>query len=62
MRTRFVKQFDEGRQMSTADRLLSGFLELGEGPPVTKFGRRILYRRSGLAAWVRAREQQESVS
>jgi hypothetical protein len=28
-----------------------------EGPPITKLGRRILYRRSSLQAWLRARER-----
>jgi hypothetical protein len=31
---------------------------LREGPLITKLGRRILYRRSSLQAWLRSREHQ----
>jgi hypothetical protein len=32
-------------------------IKLDEGPPITKLGRRTLYRRSSLQAWLRARER-----
>ena len=48
--------------MSVTDSLLADFLEfyrwrrLGEGSPITKVGRRVLYRRSSLQAWLHGRE------
>src|SRR5438128_149930 len=36
---------------------LDRWRRLGEGPPITKLGRRILYRRSSSQAWLRARER-----
>jgi Helix-turn-helix domain len=43
------------RHPQTLDR----WRRLGEGPPITKFGRCVLYRRSSLQAWLRARERYE---
>jgi hypothetical protein len=38
-------------------RTLDRCRRLGEGPPVTKLGRRTIYRRTSVQAWIRAREQ-----
>jgi hypothetical protein len=38
-------------------RTLDRWRRLGEGPPVTKLGRRTIYRRTSVQAWIRAREQ-----
>jgi hypothetical protein len=40
------------------ERTLDCWRRLSEGPPVTKLGRRTLYRRSSLQAWLDARECQ----
>jgi hypothetical protein len=43
-------------ELKVTDRTLDRWQRLREGPPVTKLGRRILYRRSSLQAWLRKRE------
>ena len=46
-------------ELKVCERTLSRWHLLGEGPPVTKLGRRILYRRSSLLAWLRGREGRQ---
>jgi hypothetical protein len=55
--------FDEVRQayeraVERGYRTLDRWRRLDEGPPITKLGRRPLYRRSSLQAWLRAQEHR----
>ena len=44
-------------ELGIAARTLDRWVGLGEAPPQTKVGRRVLYRKQAVAVWVRAREQ-----
>ena len=44
-------------ELKVCERTLDRWRSFSEGPPITKLGRRVLYRRSSLRAWLRAREQ-----
>jgi Helix-turn-helix domain len=54
----FLTQEEAAAALKVCDRTLDRWRRLDEGPPVTKIGRRILYRRSSLHAWLRARERR----
>jgi excisionase family DNA binding protein len=45
-------------ELKVTVRTLDRWQRLGEGPPITKLGRRGLYRRSSLQAWLRTREHE----
>jgi len=45
-------------ELNVTRRTLDRWEILGEGPPITRIGRRIFYRRSSLQAWLRARERK----
>jgi hypothetical protein len=53
----FLEQDEAAGELKVCKRTLDRWQRLGEGPPITKLGRRILYRRSSLHAWLLAREQ-----
>ena len=57
----FLEQDEAAAELKVCERTLDRWQRLGEGPPITKVGRRTLYRRSSLQAWLGAREQQGSV-
>jgi hypothetical protein len=38
-------------------RTLARWRQLGEGPPITKIGRQIYYRKTSVAAWLASLEQ-----
>ena len=44
-------------ELGIAARTLDRWVRLGDAPPQTKVGRRVLYRKQAVAVWVRAREQ-----
>jgi hypothetical protein len=52
----FLTQGEAADELKVCKRTLDRWRRLGEGPPITKLGRRPLYRRSSLAAFLRARE------
>jgi hypothetical protein len=54
----FLTQGEAAAELKICERTLDRWRMLGEGPPITKLGRRILYRRSSLQAWLRTRERQ----
>ncbi len=58
----FLEQDEAAVELKVCKRTLDRWRRLGEGPPITTLGRRILYNRSSLRAWLRAREQQWSAS
>jgi hypothetical protein len=53
----FLTQEDAAAELNICERTLDRWRSLGEGPPITRLGRRILYRRSSLQAWLCTCEQ-----
>jgi hypothetical protein len=58
----FLTQDQAAAELKVCERTLDRWRRLKEGPPITKLGRRILYRRSSLQAWLRASEHQQGAS
>jgi predicted site-specific integrase-resolvase len=56
--TDFLTQEEAAEELKICEPTLDRWRRLGEGPPVTKVGRRIYHRRPTLRAWLCAREQQ----
>jgi hypothetical protein len=56
----FLTADDAAAELKICERTLNRWRSLGEGPPVTKIGRRVYYRRRTLRAWLCAREQRGS--
>ena len=56
----FLGQDEAAAELKVCRRTLDRWRRLGEGPPVSKLGRRVLYRRASLQAWLRAREHDGS--
>jgi hypothetical protein len=52
----FLTQKEAAAELRVCERTLDRWRRLDEGPPITKVGRRTLYRRSSLQAWLRAQE------
>lgn len=52
----FLPKDETAAELKVCERTLDRWRMLGEGPPVTKLGRRVLYRRSSLQAWLAQRE------
>jgi predicted DNA-binding transcriptional regulator AlpA len=48
----FLTQDEAAAELNICERTLDRWRRLGEGPPITKLGRRVLYRRSSLQAWL----------
>ena len=55
----FLTQHDAAAELKVCERTLDRWRRLKEGPPITKLGRRVFYRRSSLLAWLHEREQDE---
>jgi hypothetical protein len=54
----FLTHDEAAAELKVSGRTLDRWQRLDEGPPITKLGRRILYRRSSLEAWLRGREHR----
>jgi hypothetical protein len=52
----FLTQKEAAGELKVCERTLDRWRRLGEGPPIIKLGRRILYRRSSLLEWLRGQE------
>lgn len=52
----YFTQAEAATELKVTERTLDRWQRLREGPPITRLGRRILYRRSSLQAWLLARE------
>jgi hypothetical protein len=52
----YFTQKEAAAELKVTDRTLDRWQRLREGPPITRLGRRILYRRSSLLAWLSTRE------
>ena len=53
----FLTKEELAAELRRNPRTLDRWEVLGMGPPVTKLGRRTIYRRTSVQAWIRAREQ-----
>lgn len=53
----FLTQDQAAAELKVCERTLDRWRKLDEGPPITKLGRRNLYRRSSLQAWLQRRER-----
>jgi hypothetical protein len=58
----FLTQDETAAELKVCARTLDRWRRLSEGPPITKLGRRILYRRSSLQAWLHARERHATAT
>ena len=58
----FLTQDEAAAELKICERTLDRWRQLGEGPPFTKIGRRVYYRRPTLRAWLSAREHRGSAS
>lgn len=58
----FLTQDEAAAELKVCERTLDRWRNLGEGPPITRLGRRILYRRSSVQAWLHAQERQGRAS
>lgn len=56
----FLTQREAAAELKICERTLDRWRRLGDGPPVTKIGRRVYYRRPTLRAWLCAQERQGS--
>jgi Helix-turn-helix domain len=54
----FLTQEEAAAELRVCERTLDRWRRLDEGPPITKLGRRILYRRSSLQTWLRTQEHR----
>lgn len=52
----FLTHSEAAAELKICERTLDRWRRLGEGPPITRLGRRVLYRRASLLAWLQARE------
>jgi hypothetical protein len=53
----FLTQDEVAAELNVCKRTLDRWRRLDDGPPVTKLGRRILYRRTSVQNWLAAQEQ-----
>jgi Helix-turn-helix domain len=54
----FLEHREAAAELKVCGRTLNRWQKLGEGPPTTRLGRRVLYNRSSLLAWLREREHR----
>jgi hypothetical protein len=54
----FLTQGEAAAELKICTRTLDRWRRLREGPPITKLGRRVLYRRSSLQEFLRAGERR----
>jgi hypothetical protein len=52
----YFTQEEAATELKVTERTLDRWQRLREGPPITRLGRRILYRRSSLQTWLHRRE------
>ena len=60
--TDFLPRREAAAELEVCERTLDRWQKLGVGPPVTRIGRRVLYRRPSLLAWLAAQEHQGGAS
>lgn len=52
----YFSEADAAGELRVCAKTLQRWRALGEGPPVTRLGRTILYRKSSLRAWLASQE------
>ena len=52
----FLRRREAAAELQVCERTLYRWRRLGQGPPTTRLGRRVLYKRSSLLEWLRGRE------
>jgi hypothetical protein len=52
----YLPEEQTAAELGVCTKTLQRWRAFGEGPAITRLGRRILYRRSTVAAWIAARE------
>ena len=52
----FLTQDEAAAEMKISERTLDRWRRLGEGPPITKLGKRVLYRRASVQRWLAGQE------
>jgi predicted DNA-binding transcriptional regulator AlpA len=55
--TDYIEKDEAAAELGVCERTLDRWHQLREGPPRVTIGRRILYRRSSVAAWLASREE-----
>jgi hypothetical protein len=60
--TDFLTQRQAAAELGICGRTLDRWHSLGEGPPLTKLGRRVLYRRTSLQIWLLSREKNQKLA
>ena len=53
----YLTEEEAARELGVCTKTLKRWHALGAGPAVTRLGRRVLYRRATLAAWLVSRER-----
>jgi hypothetical protein len=53
----FLTQDEAAAELNVCERTLDRWRTLNKGPPITKLGRRILYKRSSVLKWLTAQEE-----
>lgn len=54
----YLSRRELAEELGVAERTVYRWHLAGEGPPITKLGMRVLYRRSAVTAWLEARERR----
>jgi predicted DNA-binding transcriptional regulator AlpA len=52
----YLSDKELANELNVSPRTLARWRRLREGPPLTRIGRKIAYRRSAVAAWLASRE------
>jgi predicted site-specific integrase-resolvase len=54
----YLTRREAARQVRRSEQALIRWENEGYGPPVTRVGRQVLYKKSSLSKWLEAREEQ----
>jgi Helix-turn-helix domain len=57
----YADRFEAARLIGHCAHTLTRWEADGKGPPITRLGRRVLYNRASLKAWIRSLEQPAKV-
>ena len=60
--TDFLPRREAAAELEVCERTLDRWQKLGAGPPVTRVGRDVFYRRSSSLSWLAAQEHQGGAS
>jgi len=57
----YLEPAELAAELKICTKTLDRWRALGSGPPITKIGHKTYYSRAGIIAWLRTREQQNSL-